>query len=141
MSGVKAEEATVIRQITPRQRGARLSFLGGRKKELDGQEDTDEANSNAGDVKMHMRGLSKDAALLKLAQVQAKDHGHQDGGRERRGGSVGRVSLDMLTKDRPSMDEPENKKKHSVRKRFSLLKLGMKNHKAGGVMGSLDEEQ
>jgi hypothetical protein len=138
---VKAEEATVIRQITPRQRGARLSFLGGRKKELDGQEAADDANSNSGDVKMHMRGLSKDAALLKLAQVQAKDHSHQDGGRERRGGSVGRVSLDMLTKDRPSLDEPEAKKKHSVRKRFSLLKLGMKTHKTGGVMENLDEEQ
>lgn len=141
VSGVKAEEATVIRQITPRQRGARLSFLGGRKKELDGQEAADDANSNSGDVKMHMRGLSKDAALLKLAQVQAKDHSHQDGGRERRGGSVGRVSLDMLTKDRPSLDEPEAKKKHSVRKRFSLLKLGMKTHKTGGVMENLDEEQ
>lgn len=141
MNGVKAEEATVIRQITPRQRGARLSFLGGRKKELDGSEATDQANGNPGEMKAHARGLSKDNAPHNLSQTQGMDNAHQDTHREKRGGSVGRVSLDALTKDRPSMDEPETKNKKSVRKRFSLLKLGMKHHKAGTAMGSLDEEQ
>ncbi|KAH0528441.1 hypothetical protein TsFJ059_003309 [Trichoderma semiorbis] len=141
VNGVKAEEATVIRQITPRQRGARLSFLGGRKKELDGSEATDQANGNPGETKAHARGLSKDNAPHNLSQTQGIDNVHQDTHREKRGGSVGRVSLDALTKDRPSMDEPETKNKKSVRKRFSLLKLGMKHHKAGTAMGSLDEEQ
>lgn len=134
VNGVKAEEATVIRQITPRQRGARLSFLGGRK------ETVDQANGNAGDTKAHTRGLSKDNAPQNLSQPQGTDSAHQDTSGEKRGGLVGRVSLDMLSRERPSLDEPETKKKQSVRKRFSLLKLGMKHHKAGVVMGSLDEE-
>ncbi|RFU81310.1 hypothetical protein TARUN_884 [Trichoderma arundinaceum] len=141
MNGVKAEEATVIRQITPRQRGARLSFLGGRKKELDpGSETTDQINGNAGDTKAHTRGLSKDSALQKLSRSQGTDGAHADTNGEKRGGLVGRVSLDMLSRDRPVVDEPETKKKQSVRKRFSLLKLGMKHSKTGAVMGSLDEE-
>lgn len=141
MNGVKAEEATVIRQITPRQRGARLSFLGGRKKELDGgHEAADQANGNAGDTKAHARGLSKDSALQTLSRAPATDGAKQDANGDKRSGLAGRVSLDMLSRDRPVVEEPETKKKQSVRKRFSLLKLGMKHGKAGTVMGSLDEE-
>jgi hypothetical protein len=136
---VKAEEATVIRQITPRQRGgARLSFLGGKKKELSpSHETTDQVNGNVGDVKAHTRGLSKDSALQNMPRSQGTDSTPQDANGEKRGGLVGRVSLDMLSR---VVEEPESKKKQSVRKRFSLLKLGMKNSKAGTVMGSLDEE-
>ncbi|KAH6606696.1 hypothetical protein Trco_005849 [Trichoderma cornu-damae] len=97
MNGVKAEEATVIRQITPRQRGARLSFLGGRKKELDpGPETTDQANGNAGDVKVHARGLSKDSTLQNSSRPQAAHAAHQDTNGEKRGGLVGRrVSIQV----------------------------------------------
>lgn len=131
VNGVKAEEATVIRQITPRQRGAaRLSFLGGKKKESSpGQEGADQVNGNGPDVKAHTRGLSKDSGLHSISRSQVADQeapGHNRG-----------VSLDLLSR---SGVEAEAKKNKSVRKRFSLLKLGMKHSKTGAMMGSLDEE-
>lgn len=131
MNGVKAEEATVIRQITPRQRGAaRLSFLGGKKKDASpSQEVADQVNGNGGDIKAHTRGLSKDSALHNMSRPQVVD---QEAAGEKRG-----VSLDLLSRNG---DEPEAKKNKSVRKRFSLLKLGMKHSKTGALMGSLDEE-
>lgn len=131
VNGVKAEEATVIRQITPRQRGAaRLSFLGGKKKDASpSQEVADQVNGNGGDIKAHTRGLSKDSALHNMSRPQVVD---QEAAGEKRG-----VSLDLLSRNG---DEPEAKKNKSVRKRFSLLKLGMKHSKTGALMGSLDEE-
>ncbi|KAL7798180.1 hypothetical protein V8C37DRAFT_247687 [Trichoderma ceciliae] len=143
VNGVKAEEATVIRQIMPRQRGgARLSFLGGRKNQANPcHETTDQGNGNAGDVKAHTRGHSKDCALQNVSRSQATDGiTVQDANGENRGGLVGKISLDILSRDRPVVEEPETKKKQSVRKRFSLLKLGMKHNKAGIAMGSVDEE-
>lgn len=131
MNGVKAEEATVIRQINPRQRGAaRLSFLGGKKKDASsGQEAADQVNGNGGDIKAHTRGLSKDSALHDMSRSQVAD---QEAAGDKRG-----VSLDLLSRNGV---ESEAKKNKSVRKRFSLLKLGMKHSKTGAIMGSLDEE-
>lgn len=121
----------VIRQITPRQRGAaRLSFLGGKKKEASpSQEVVDQVNGTGGGIKAHTRGLSKDSSLHNMPRSQAVD---QEAAGEKRG-----TSLDMLSRDGA---EPEAKKNKSVRKRFSLLKLGMKHSKTGAMMGSLDEE-
>ncbi|KAK1250508.1 hypothetical protein MKX08_010511 [Trichoderma sp. CBMAI-0020] len=132
VNGVKAEEATVIRQITPRQRGAaRLSFLGGKKKEFSpGQEGADQVNGNGGDVKAHTRGLSKDSALHNMSRSPIVD---QEAAGDKRG-----VSLDLLSRN--GVVDAEAKKNKSVRKRFSLLKLGMKHSKTGAMMGSLDEE-
>jgi dedicator of cytokinesis protein 3 len=131
VNGVKAEEATVIRQITPRQRGAaRLSFLGGKKKESSpSQEVADHVNGSGGDIKAHTRGLSKDSALHNMSQSPVVD-------REAAGDKRG-VSLDLLSRNGVEAEEKKNK---SVRKRFSLLKLGMKHSKTGALMGSLDEE-
>jgi dedicator of cytokinesis protein 3 len=144
VNGVTTEEASVIRPVS--KRGTRLSFLGGsKKKEPELPTEPEEVN---GDIETSSN-LSRS-----LSQGQSKEQGRRhsffrapsqdEKHPESPGGLNGRGSLDQqFGGGDKSNDKPvENKlssKKGSVRKRFSMLKLGRKG-KGNGMMGSLDEE-
>ncbi|KAM0343652.1 hypothetical protein ACHAPU_008404 [Fusarium lateritium] len=142
LNGVTTEEASVIRPVS--KRGTRLSFLGGsKKKEPELPTEPEETTADIETASSISRSLSHN---------QGKEHGRrhsffrtqsQD---EKPPGSPGGFS------SRGSFEQQfgggnekavENKlasKKGSVRKRFSMLKLGRKNNKGNDTMGSLDEE-
>jgi dedicator of cytokinesis protein 3 len=141
--GVTTEEASVIRPVSVRHRGARLSFLGGKKKDLDLPPEVEEITGDAETASNHSRSLS---------HSQSRDnHRHsffrtQSGDEKNHGGFSSRRSLEVVS---PVEEKPIGKeniggggglvKKNSVRKRFSMLKLGRKTSK-NTMMGSLDEE-
>ncbi|KOS22603.1 Dedicator of cytokinesis protein 1 [Escovopsis weberi] len=141
LNGVKAEEAAVIRQVQPRQRATRLSFLGSRRKENDdGSDPVTPLNGRSESVHTLSPGRDNSAPIQKLLRSSSMESGRGEHTSERRGSSGGRVSLDALSRDDVALDkEPGVAKMGSVRKRFSLLKLGMKTTKSN-TMVSVDEE-
>ncbi|OAA63040.1 Dedicator of cytokinesis [Cordyceps fumosorosea ARSEF 2679] len=136
--GTKLEEASVGRRVSLQQpRGTRLSFLGGGKKNsMDHQPDLNgigESPKSHG----HKRSLSKDNSMR---QAIFRSHSSEVSSGERRGSTTStdrRLSQD--SKDVPAKESGLMKRGNSVRKRFSILKLGIKN-KNSAVMGSVDEE-
>lgn len=147
LNGIKAEEASVVQQVSLRQRGARLSFLGGRKQELEPTPETEQVNGGTDAESTHRRSLSKSTSRRQSifrSQSIDEDHNDKSSGQGRRSSSVGKESLDKgFMKDGKTADleSPGMSKRGSVRKRFSMLKLGKKSSKTDGVtMGSLNEE-
>lgn len=143
LNGIKTEEASVIRQVSPRTRGPRLSFLPGRKKEPEQlNEATEHTNGGTETASTHRRSTSKETTRQSFFRSPSIDANRSDTSGERRGSSAtGRESLDKVSIDERTPEKDSNViKMGSVRKRLSLLKLGMKSGKSAGVMGSVDEE-
>ncbi|KAL6913898.1 hypothetical protein FSST1_011658 [Fusarium sambucinum] len=146
VNGVTTEEASVIRPVS--KRGTRLSFLGGsKKKEPELPTEPEEANGDIETASNLSRSLSQGQSKEQgrrhsFFRAPSQDEKHP----ESPGGLSGRGSLDQQFgggDNNKNNDKPtENKlasRKGSVRKRFSMLKLGRKG-KGNGMMGSLDEE-
>ncbi|KAJ2973082.1 hypothetical protein NQ176_g6802 [Zarea fungicola] len=145
--GAKLEEASVVRRVSLQHpRGTRLSFLGGKKKSGEHQSDLNGINESPRGSG-HKRSLSRENGMRPVivpsysAEVTG---GGVSGGAvsgKRRGSSTSterRESQDE--KHVPAKDSGLMKRGGSVRKRFSMLKLGMKSSKNNAVMGSVDEE-
>ncbi|OLN87309.1 Dedicator of cytokinesis protein 1 [Colletotrichum chlorophyti] len=159
-NGVIAEEASTVQPIAIRQaRGTRLSFLGGRKKESPvlQQDNETQVNGDTDDTVSHRsRSFSKSQdnpnrrSFFRAPSTDAQRNlGSKDATSEWVTDSGGRISSDVNTqvteKDRASKEErPADTfgivKRTSVRKRFSMLKIGKKSGKSNGVMGSVHEE-
>jgi dedicator of cytokinesis protein 3 len=153
-NGTTAEDSSIVQPVSLRQgRGTRLSFLGGRKKEP--QQTNGEPQPLNGDIETastRSRSLSKDNLHRRsffrshsqdvVAQPpngnDTSDWVTDSGGRESTETSI----AEKLARNGEKMqqDQPGVVKMGSVRKRLSLLKLGKKNSKGGGVMNSVDEE-
>ncbi|CAF3487260.1 unnamed protein product [Fusarium graminearum] len=146
VNGVTAEEASVIRPVS--KRGTRLSFLGGsKKKEPELPTEPEEVNGDIETASNLSRSLSQGQSKEQgrrhsFFRAPSQDEKHP----ESAGVLSGRGSFDQQFGGGDNSnhnDKPvENKlasKKGSVRKRFSMLKLGRKG-KGNGMMGSLDEE-
>ncbi|EGX95582.1 SH3 and Ded-cyto domain protein, putative [Cordyceps militaris CM01] len=135
--GAKLEEASVVRRVSLQQpRGTRLSFLGGKKSSIDPQPDLN-GISESPRSHVHRRSLSKENGMR---QAIFRSQSSEATNGERRGSSTStdrRQSQD--DNDTPAKESGLMKRGNSVRKRFSLLKLGIKN-KNSAVMGSVDEE-
>jgi len=142
VNGVTTEEASVIRPVS--KRGTRLSFLGGSKKKE--PELPTEPEEPAVDIET-ASNLSRS-----LSQSQSKEHNrrhsffrtqsHDEKHPESPGGFSSRGSFDQQFGggNEKAVENKIPSKKGSVRKRFSMLKLGRKGSKGNGMMGSLDEE-
>ncbi|KAI5467023.1 hypothetical protein BGZ63DRAFT_398637 [Mariannaea sp. PMI_226] len=145
LKGVTTEEASVIRPVSMRHRGARLSFLGGsgKKRELDLPPNVDEngaeAETESNHSRSHSHSQSRDNSRRSFFRTQSHEEKNPDNSY-----SGFRRSLEVVS---PTEDNSAEKqgggggltKKNSVRKRFSMLKLGKKSSKTT-MMGSLDEE-
>lgn len=150
LNGGQGEEASVVQQISLKQRSARLSFLGGRKQEAAADQAGEAAQANVEpDVKANNHRLSLGKVpghhRQSIFRTQSTDtDGPEQGPRSRRASSVGKQSLDRASlkssKEFEQADDLGIVKRSSVRKRLSLLKLGKKSAKATGTMRSLDEE-
>lgn len=146
LDGAVSEEASVIRPVSVRQRGgARLSFLGGKKKPEDLPYTPGQLNGISESKSTHSQKTSHESRRRSALKTS---------GENERKNSVpaGARSVAM----RPGVDETTsyggqaadadshmlNKRSGSVRKRLSLLKLGGRKGggKGAGAMGSLDEE-
>jgi hypothetical protein len=156
LNGIAGEEAAVVRQVSVHhQRGTKLSFLGGRKKSIDQRMDGGEQANGMHEAPSpqgsrsghsHKRSTSKDGNQHR--QSFFRSHSGDVNG-ERRGsspsgkGSSGdrRNSLDERNpEEKKSLGAGLMKRGGSVRKRLSMLKLGMKGKSGNDMMGSLDEE-
>ncbi|TWU78834.1 hypothetical protein ED733_007444 [Metarhizium rileyi] len=168
LNGTTAEETSVVRQVSLRQRSARLSFLPGRRQQQQQQqqqqpppppqqeqesEDPSEAKIAPGSPESNMspsrsrsfsRG-SRGSRQQSNFKPQSADEDLQEklNGGGRRGSYASKGSVDRES----SIDElvteadiPAVKRSGSMRKRLSLFKKGIRGNKSGGVMGSVDEE-
>ncbi|KAF7559219.1 hypothetical protein G7046_g4943 [Stylonectria norvegica] len=145
LNGVTTEEASVIQPVSLRQRGARLSFLGGKKKEPDPPAEHEEDSGDPETSSIHSHGhsisqtTSKENRRHSFFRVQSTEEKHHD---VPASPLVGKESFEhVVTSEDSGTEKPAVlAKKGSVRKRLSMLKIGKKSGKANGMMGSLDEE-
>ncbi|OAR00452.1 hypothetical protein LLEC1_05863 [Akanthomyces lecanii] len=134
--GARLEEASVRRISLQQPRGTPLSLLGGNKKSGEHQADLN-GISESPKSHGHKRSLSKDNGMR---QAIFRSHSSEASSGERRGSSTSterRQSQD--NRHAPAKETGLMKRGNSVRKRFSMLKLGIKS-KNSAVMGSVDEE-
>jgi dedicator of cytokinesis protein 3 len=181
-NGATTGEVKIIQPISLRQgRGARLSFLGGRKKDQkEGIPPVPQINGNSHAQEDESAGMSRSHGLGGDAlnrrsffrttysaseNAVVRPPGHTNGHTEMSPATVGRSSrvdqsMDWVTDSglpRDSSDATALEKEKSfpdhgssgasgmlhmggVKKRLSILRLGKKNSKGSGVMGSVDEE-
>lgn len=152
-------EVSTVQPVSLRQgRGARLSFLGGRKKDAQpGQTQTNgdqsqQLNGDAETASSGSRSLSKDNPNRRsFFRAHSSDdqrlprngtNGTDTSAPEWTTESMPRESMDtaITEKHQSGGDLSGVKSIGSVRKRLSMLKLGKKASKGSGLMGSLDEE-
>ncbi|PHH80429.1 hypothetical protein CDD80_1633 [Ophiocordyceps camponoti-rufipedis] len=147
--GVKAEETAVVQRVSTRHRGARLSFLSGRKPEAEQAPEADRPNGGSEVTSPPRVSISKASGLRhSIFRSQSINEGSDDQGvgLRQRSGSAGKESLDsgLVADGGQTVDkeEPTLTKRGSMRKRLSKLnvKLGKKGAKGGWAMGSLNEE-
>ncbi|KID76759.1 Dedicator of cytokinesis protein 1 [Metarhizium brunneum] len=164
LNGTKAEETSIVRQVSLRQRSARLSFLPGRRQHHQQQQQQQQPSptKQEGDEAPEMetapgspeskmstsrsRSFSKSSRRQSIFKPPSVDESLQDAvnGSGRRGSSASKGSVDRKSS---SIDEfvteaeyPVVKRSGSMRKRLSLFKMGIKSNKHGGTMRSVDEE-
>lgn len=164
LNGTKAEETSIVRQVSLRQRSARLSFLPGRRQHHQQQQQQQQPSptKQEGDEAPEMetapgspepkmstsrsRSFSKSSRRQSIFKPPSVDESLQDAvnGSGRRGSSASKGSVDRKSS---SIDEfvteaeyPVVKRSGSMRKRLSLFKMGIKSSKHGGTMRSVDEE-
>ncbi|KAM5351865.1 hypothetical protein ACJ41O_004588 [Fusarium nematophilum] len=150
LNGVTTEEASVIRPVSVRQRGTRLSFLGGKKKEPELPTEPEEPAGDVETASSRSRSLSHTQSRDNHRRSFFRTPSHDEKHPESPGGFSSRASLEQIIRggggggdgDRAADNKAGGglAKKNSVRKRFSMLKLGRKGSKGNGMMGSLDEE-
>lgn len=145
LNGVKTEEATLVRQVSVKQRSARLSFLPGRKHSDVEQQETEKVNGSSeskdADSRSRSRSFGKanrQHAVFGTPSIEETQDDKVSDSR-RRSSSAEKVSLERSSTNEDQEQAPV-KRGGSVRKRLSLLRLGKKSSKMGGLMGSVDEE-
>ena len=149
------EEASAVQPISIRQRGARLSFLGGKPKssqQFSGENsslanmvgDGSESNSQYSKSK---ENLSRVLRTQSINTNSSSNHHHRNGSAD--AGALASMS-DRSRKSRETVENSEGDlgrgeggvmRINSVRKRLSILKLGKKPSRSNGLMGGLSEEQ
>ncbi|KAH7155088.1 hypothetical protein B0J13DRAFT_217191 [Dactylonectria estremocensis] len=144
ITGATTEEASVIRPVSVRQKGTRMSFLGGKKMQLDLPPEPEESVVDIETVSSRSRSLSqtqcRDNRRQSFFRTQSLEDQRQD---DQTDGFTSRGSFEVVgAVDEKSAEKAGGglTKKNSVRKRFSMLKLGRKTSKGNEMMGSLDEE-
>ncbi|CEJ79966.1 Putative Dedicator of cytokinesis protein 1 [[Torrubiella] hemipterigena] len=141
----RGEEAAIVRQVTVQQKGTRLSFLGGRKKSHDPSADFPLSPMSNNAVNGHRRSLSKDKSSPNRFWSPASETVTSPILNARRQSTPSRDSLDNRSSQdgRPSLDKEPSplKRGGSMRKRLSLLKIGLKPSRSTNFMGSVDEER
>lgn len=128
-----------------RQRGTRLSFLGGKKKEPDLPTEVEEPAGDAETASSHSPSLSRTQSRDNHRRSFFRTQSLDENAPESPGGFGSRGSFEQIggSGDNNAADNRSAGlvgKKNSVRKRFSMLKLGRKGSKGNDMMGSLDEE-
>lgn len=137
MTSPRGEEVAVGRQVTLQPRGTRLSFLGGKKKSHGEME-----SSPGPGIGSHRRSQSKDTSIQSRLRSPIVDVASPV--LERRDSAVSRDSSGKNTSEgRQSIDREPSllKRGGSMRKRLSMLKIGLKPSLSGLTMGSVDEER
>ncbi|GJN74461.1 hypothetical protein PLICBS_008552 [Purpureocillium lilacinum] len=148
LNGDRGDEVSVVHQVALRHRSARLSLLGGRKQEPERAQEEAQVNGGGGDTETkieHSRSASKVTARRQsLFRTQSVEETPvETSAQSRRSSSVSRQSMDRSSVRSDKEFEAEGLgivKRGSVRKRFSMLKLGKKSSKTGSAMRSVDEE-
>lgn len=148
LNGDRGDEVSVVHQVALRHRSARLSLLGGRKQEPERAQEEAQVNGGGGDTETkieHSRSASKGTARRQsLFRTQSVEETPvETSAQSRRSSSVSRQSMDRSSVRSDKEFEAEGLgivKRGSVRKRFSMLKLGKKSSKTGSAMRSVDEE-
>ncbi|KAI0136958.1 SH3 domain-containing protein [Xylariales sp. AK1849] len=148
------EEASAAQPVSLKQRGTRLSFLGGRRKE---------SRESVGDVAKHpgdgdsnsQRSRSKDANRMSFFRAQSSETNTSavaSAYRSTNGepttpdwvqslSQKGNERVDVTEKGNDSSFENGIPRIKSVKKRFSMLKLGSKKtNRPNGPMGGVEEE-
>ncbi|KAI0479437.1 hypothetical protein GGR56DRAFT_378128 [Xylariaceae sp. FL0804] len=163
-NGTGVVEEAAAQPISARQRGTRLSFLGGKRKDSQtsnggstnskqGPGDISESNSQRSKSRdnSHRRSLFRPHTNDSMASpnpfTQPVENGaglhtaHADWATDQSQKST--EIVDVVESDvgggRPSVDSGMAKK-GSVKKRLSMLKLGKKQSKSNGFMGDVEEE-
>jgi dedicator of cytokinesis protein 3 len=158
-NGHAEEEASIMQPVAVRQgRGTRLSFLGSKKKDYTNGELHQHSNSEDNDTTSNgSRTMAKDNPNRRSF---FRSHSAEANQNQRNTANTNDASEWVTDSGRDSYDTGGYTDKDvresqggfskesgggatrmgSVRKRLSLLKLGKKNSKGNGVMGSLDEE-
>lgn len=141
MNGGTTEEASVVRPVSLHHRNTRLSFLN-KRKPSESRRDSTHVNGDGGSPgSSHSRGISKDHfRRASFFRVQSGDQ-KRSTILEQALPSRERSHSEASTQDGHASDSaPSLGKRASVRKRLSMLGIGRKGNKQGGIMGSLDEE-
>ncbi|KAG6258605.1 hypothetical protein E4U24_001459 [Claviceps purpurea] len=163
----KPEDTSLVRQVSLKQRSARLSFLPGRRQSEPEHATVVDADktphasprSSISHSRNRSTGKARRQSLFRAQsmddeELQGRRSGVSSEGQARRASLASKLSLDRsFSTEEEGEGEGEEaapvhdvlglvKRKGSMRKRFSMLKMGMKGGKrgGGGVMGSVDEE-
>ncbi|KAI3327834.1 SH3 domain-containing protein [Xylariaceae sp. AK1471] len=149
------EEASAVRPISMRQRGARLSFLGGKRKgsQPSNGEAPSPVQANGENSESNSQHSKSKENLNRILRVQSIDT-NSSSNQQHRNGSIdatGPASVpDRSRKSKEVIDIVEGDFRtgeggvmriRSVRKRLSILKLGKKPSRSNGIMGGVNEEQ
>jgi hypothetical protein len=140
VNGARVEDT--VRPVSVQQRNTRLSFLD-KRKHSDAQRDAGYVNGDMGEPASPISPLTGTISRDGPYRTSMLRHQSSDIGRNQSSDhfSLGEDGTDS-SKSRPQNGNPDGgslTKKKSVRKRLSMLKLGVMKNK-GGTMGSLDEE-
>ncbi|ORY56105.1 SH3 domain-containing protein [Pseudomassariella vexata] len=144
------EEASAAQHVSLKQRGTRLSFLGGRKKESrDSNEDSSQANASADTDTTSQHSRSKENRKSFFRPLPNDNHNsvsmfnHQHYGSQPTLDSAPRKSTEIVGVAEKGQDRALGgaPRVGSVRKRLSLLKLGKKpSRQNGGFIEGMEEE-
>lgn len=147
---IRTDETSVVRQVSLKQRSARLSFLPGRRQQDHEQSGHTDKAADTPEFKIshsRSRSFGKGNRRQNVFRSRSEDDGSQEtthaDGAGRRQSPASKVSLDASRSGEeylPEKDAPMAKRSVGMKKRLSLLKIGMKSSKRRGVMGSVDEE-
>ncbi|ROT42397.1 SH3 domain-containing protein [Sodiomyces alkalinus F11] len=152
--GILSEEASAVQPVSIRQgRGARLSLLGGRKKDQSSSPQTNGDRSGTHEkgetFSDRSKSMDKDqGARRSFFRSPANGPAEAEGTEWVITDSGGRQSSDVRssTADKENDERPPSSggngmaRMGSVRKRFSMLRLGKKSSRGNVLMGSVDEE-
>ncbi|KAI2642298.1 SH3 domain-containing protein [Xylaria nigripes] len=147
------EEASAVHSIAMRQHGARLSFLGGKKKsshQLDAEAPSP-TQMNGGISESNSQYSKSKESLGRIPHSPSVETIHSSSKHRRRNGSAdaagstsshggSRKSKEITDVDFVRTVENGVMRIRSARKRFSVLKIGKKPSKSHGIVGTVREE-
>ncbi|KAI1179699.1 SH3 domain-containing protein [Nemania sp. FL0916] len=148
------EEASTIQPIALRQRGARLSFLGGKTKgSRQSNGDTTSPTQNTGGSSESISQYSRSKDNLGRVFTQSMDTDLSVNPHPRNGSIDAAASISIMNRSRKSKETVDVVEEDlgrpaeggvmrigSVRKRLSMLKLGKKPSRSNGITGGVSEE-